>query len=223
MAEGRPFDLKRHLPSVTFVALLLVLLAGFAGAFIYAGVYNVGADEPHWRFVHNTLDTFRDRSVARNAAAIEVPADLNDAKRISAGAGLYAEMCTGCHLGPGLEKTEMSQGLYPQAPELARTGLEDTPAEQFWTIKHGIKLSAMPAWGRTHDDELIWDMVAFIRQLPKMSPAQYRAAVASAPAGHDEMMEGMPGMESSAHEHAGETEHDDHAGSQEAEEREHSH
>lgn len=223
MTDGRPFDLKRHLPSVTFVVLLLVLLAGVAGASIYAGLYNIGADAPHWGFVHNTLNTFRERSIARNAAGIETPSDLNDAKRISTGAGLYAEMCTGCHLGPGLGKTEMSQGLYPQAPELARTGLEHTPAEQFWTIKHGIKLSAMPAWGRTHDDELIWDMVAFIRQLPKMSPAQYRAAVASAPAGHDEMMEGMAGMESSAHEHAGGAEPAGHAESPEAAESEHGH
>jgi mono/diheme cytochrome c family protein len=97
-------------------------------------------------------------------------------------------MCTGCHLGPGLEKSELSQGLYPSAPELAR-GDDLSPAEQFWTIKHGVKLTAMPAWGKTHNDDLIWDMVAFIRQMPKMSPAQYKAAVASAPESHEEMME----------------------------------
>ena len=194
MSNGKPYDLKRHLPSVTFVALFLMLLAGIGGAFIYAGAYNVGADAPHWGFVHNTLDTLRERSIARNARGIQVPADLTEAERIASGAALYAEMCTGCHLGPGLEPSEMSQGLYPPAPELARAGLEHTPAQQFWAIKHGVKLSAMPAWGRTHDDKLIWDMVAFIRQLPKMSPEQYGAAIASAPAGHDEMMEGMEGM-----------------------------
>jgi mono/diheme cytochrome c family protein len=82
----------------------------------------------------------------------------------------------------------MSAGLYPPAPELAR-GNTLSPAEQFWIIKHGVKLTAMPAWGKTHDDELIWDMVAFIRQLPSMSPQQYRGAVASAPESHEEMME----------------------------------
>jgi hypothetical protein len=87
----------------------------------------------------------------------------------------------------------MSQGLYPQAPELARSQ-DQSAAEQFWTIKHGVKLSAMPAWGRTHDDQLIWDMVAFVRTLPTMSPEQYKAAIASAPADHDEMMKEMPGM-----------------------------
>ena len=64
----------------------------------------------------------------------------------------------------------------------------------FWIIKHGVKLSAMPAWGKTHSDDLIWDMVAFAKALPNMSPEQYQAALASAPAEHDEIMKQMPGM-----------------------------
>ena len=194
MTEGKSFDLKRHLPSTAFVALLLVIVAAFGAIFIYMGIYNIGADAPHSRWVYNMLDSLREHSIASYSKDIKPPADLNDPKRISAGAGLYNEMCTGCHLGPGLEKSEMSQGLYPPAPELAK-GNDHTPAQMFWIIKHGVKLSAMPAWGKTHDDQLIWDMVAFLRQLPKMSPEQYKAAVASAPADHDEMMkEMMPGM-----------------------------
>jgi mono/diheme cytochrome c family protein len=173
---------------LTLVLIVLLVLAGFAGAFIYTGVYNIGADAPHSRFVYGLLQQLRERSIERNARGIVAPHDLDSPKRIAAGAGLYQEMCTGCHLGPGLEKTEMSAGLYPSAPELAR-GDALSPAEQFWIIKHGVKLTAMPAWGKTHDDELIWDMVAFIRQLPRMSPWQYRAAVASAPESHEEMME----------------------------------
>ena len=193
MRSSKPFDLKRHLPSTAFVAIFLMLLAAFGGIFVYAGLYNIGADAPHWGFVYNALDTLREKSIASYSSGIKAPSDLNDPKRIAAGAGLYTEMCTGCHLGPGLEKSEMSQGLYPQAPELAK-GTNHTPEQQFWIIKHGVKLSAMPAWGKTHDDQLIWDMVAFIRQLPKMSPEQYKATVASAPADHDEMMKAMPGM-----------------------------
>ncbi len=87
----------------------------------------------------------------------------------------------------------MSQGLYPQAPELAKAQ-DLSPTQQFWIIKHGVKLSAMPAWGRTHSDALIWDMVAFIRKLPGMTPEQYRAVIRSAPADHDAMMKDMPGM-----------------------------
>ena len=193
MAKGKFLDLHKHLPSTTFIVLSLLIAAGFAGAFIYAGVYNIGADAPHSRFVYWALDQFRERAIAHHSRNIALPANLNSAKRVQAGAGLYAEMCTGCHLGPGVERSELSQGLYPQAPELAR-GNDHSPAQQFWIIKHGIKLSAMPAWGKTHNDELIWDMVAFLKAMPKMSPEQYKAVVASAPEDHDEMMTDMHGM-----------------------------
>ena len=107
----------------------------------------------------------RERSVAARARDVVVPKDLADANRISKGAGEYAEMCSGCHLAPGMERTEISRGIYPRAPELRRE-TDLTPAEQFWIVKHGVKMTGMPAWGVTHDDELLWDVVAFVRQLP---------------------------------------------------------
>ena len=198
MANGRFLDLHRHLPSTAFVVLFLLVASGFAGVFIYAGIYNIGADEPHSKLVYNTLDQMRERAIKHHAREIVPPADLNDPKRIAAGAGLYSEMCTSCHLGPGLEKSELSQGLYPPAPELAR-GTKHNPAETFWIIKHGVKLSAMPAWGKTHSDELIWNMVAFTRTLPKLSPEQFKAELANAPAEHEEMMKAMPGMAGMGH------------------------
>ena len=210
MTRSKSFDLKRHLPSTVFVLIILLVIAGFVGAFVYAGTYNIGADAPHSKLVYSALDTLRERSIASYSRTIKAPADLSSPQRISAGAGLYNEMCTGCHLGPGVEKSEMSQGLYPQAPELAR-GDDLTPAQQFWVIKHGVKLSAMPAWGKTHDNQLIWDMVAFLQALPQMSPRQYRAAVASAPVDHDEMMKDMAAMS------------DAHASTEKPQEHKHSH
>jgi mono/diheme cytochrome c family protein len=194
MPRGRLIDLRRHLPSAAFVAIAAVIVAAFAGIFIYAGVYNIGADAPHSKLVTMSLDKLRERAIEHHARNIIPPTDLNDPKRLAMGAGMYGEMCSGCHLGPGLEKSEISQGLYPPAPEMTRATTR-TPAQQFWIIKHGIKLSAMPAWGRTHDDKLIWDMVAFLQTLPKLSPEQYKAALASAPEDHEEMMKDMSGME----------------------------
>jgi mono/diheme cytochrome c family protein len=192
MAETTP-TVRRHLPSMAFVLATLIVIAGVAGAFIYTGVYNIGADAPHSKTVTLVLDQLRERAIAQYSRNIVPPADLGSAKRIAMGAGMYGEMCSGCHLGPGIEKSEISQGLYPAAPELAR-GSAHSAAERYWIIKHGIKLSAMPAWGQTHDDALIWDMVAFLQTLPNLSPEQYQAALASAPEDHDEMMENMPAM-----------------------------
>ena len=173
------------------------MIGGIAGALIFTGLYDIGADAPHTPPVHWVVESLRDRSIAVRARGIVAPTDLSDQKRIETGAALYAGMCTGCHLAPGMERTEISQGLYPRAPELSR-GLAHSSAEEFWMIKHGVKLTGMPAWGPTHSDELIWDMVAFIRTLPTLSPAQYQAIVKRAPADHDEIMRDMPGMDSKA-------------------------
>ena len=115
--------------------------------------------------------------------------DPKDPNRISRGAGQYADMCSGCHLAPGMKRTEMSEGLYPRVPELRRkTTL--TPEEQFWVVKHGMKKTGMPAWGVTHDDDLLWDVVAFVRKLPELTPEQYKTLVKNAPK-HEELMQKM--------------------------------
>lgn len=151
------------------VLLLLFVLAGTA--FVASGVYDIGADAPHWRLTERVIGVLRDRSVHARAEAIEVP-DLDGADRIAEGAEHYAEMCTGCHLAPGMQESEIRPGLYPKPPVLAEER-DLQPAEAFWVIKHGIKMSAMPAWGTTHSDEAIWHMVAFLRKLPTMTPEEY--------------------------------------------------
>lgn len=173
------------------IGAVAIVAIGAAGlGFVYSGAYDVAADAPHTKLVYWLLDTARDRSVAVRAQSVQVPDDLGDPKRIAAGAGLYAEMCSGCHLAPGMEKTEVSQGLYPVAPELAR-GTDLTAAQEFWIIKHGVKMTGMAAWGKTHGDTLIWDMVAFLQKLPSLSAGQYKTLVKSAPEDHDEMMKMM--------------------------------
>lgn len=190
---------RRHLPSLAFTGALAAILVLAAAAFVYFGAYDVAADAPHTSPVRALLDRVRGRSIAVRARAIAPPADLASPERIRAGAGLYGEMCASCHLGPGVERSELSQGLYPPAPELAKAS-RLSAAEQFWIIKHGIKLTAMPAWGETHSDPLIWNMVAFVRRLPGMSPVEYRRLVADAPEGHDAMMRDMQ-EEKDGHRH----------------------
>jgi hypothetical protein len=171
------------------VAALLVVVAATSFV-VYAGIYNVAADLPHSQPVYWLMTTVRERSIAAHATGIVVPGDLADPKRVALGAGQYAEMCSSCHLAPDMKRTEISRGLYPRAPELRR-GSRLTAAEEFWVVKHGLKMSGMPAWGVTHDDELLWSVVAFLRKLPELTPDQYQMLVKSAPKTHDEMMQEM--------------------------------
>jgi mono/diheme cytochrome c family protein len=165
------------------LVLLLLLLTGLA-LFVWSGLYNVGADVPHTRLVYELLDTLRERSIDRHAAGIQVP-PLDDPQMIAKGAEHYAAMCSDCHSAPGAEESEIRPGLYPRPPKLAELTHAD-PAEQFWVIKHGIKLSAMPAWGPTHDDDAIWAMVAFLQRLPGLTPQQYAQMTANAGEEHEE-------------------------------------
>ena len=93
----------------------LVILVGIAAGATFAGLYNIAADVPHTQPVYWLLETVRERSVAVRARDIVVPKDLDDPTRISKGASEYAEMCSGCHLAPGMKRTQISQGLYPRA------------------------------------------------------------------------------------------------------------
>jgi mono/diheme cytochrome c family protein len=181
----------------SLVAGALLALIGVIAVAIYAGFYNVAADVPHTQPVYWLFGTVRDRSIASRARDIVVPNDLSDPARISRGAGQYAEMCSACHLAPGMERTEVSRGLYPRAPELRRK-TDLTAAEEFWVVKHGVKMTGMPAWGITHSDELLWDVVALLRKLPELTKEQYDALVENAPK-HDELMQEI----GSGHQHGG--------------------
>jgi mono/diheme cytochrome c family protein len=197
--------MKRSIGRVVITLVILVAIGAVgAGVFVYSGIYNIGADDPHSRVVFSLLQTLRDRSIAVRARSIQVP-DLQDPATILKGAGQYAAMCTQCHLTPGRKDSEIRPGLYPPPPNLTR--LRVAPAEAFWVIKHGIKMSAMPAWGGSHDDATIWSMVAFLQKLPDMSPAQYKEIVAKAPPDDDMDMDNDstsgPASRQPAETHAG--------------------
>ena len=50
----------------------------------------------------------------------------------------------------------------------------------FWVTKNGIKMTGMPAFGLTHSDEKIWNIVAFVQTLPTLSANQYQQMVKQA-------------------------------------------
>jgi mono/diheme cytochrome c family protein len=166
----------------TLLFIFIVLAAG--ACFVISGSYDVGADVPHAPATFLLIEELREHSIARRAGSIAVP-PLDDPSLVAAGAEHYAAMCTGCHLAPGMEGSELRAGLYPQPPKLAASPAMPA-AQQFWVIKHGIKLTAMPAWGTTHDDAAIWRLVAFLQQLPGMSEQRYRELTANGHHHHDE-------------------------------------
>lgn len=180
--------MKVYLKSLVMLAVF-ALLAG--GLFIYSGVYPMGADSRHHPVTYWLLETLRERSIARAASDLRVPSEISTPARLLAGGADYNDMCAGCHLQPGVTENDFTLGLYPAPPSLIQTadqhdhshatvaGEDDHALKrQFWIIKHGIKASGMPAWGPGHDDERVWNMVAFLQRLPELSTDQYQILTA---------------------------------------------
>jgi len=59
-------------------------------------------------------------------------------------------------------------------------------AELFWIVKNGLKMTGMPSFGKTHTEEQIWGIVAFLRHLPTLSPEEHAAMVKAQKAGGSE-------------------------------------
>lgn len=155
---------------------IAVATTGIA-AFVYSGAYDVAATTPHFESTHRVLRTMKEQSIKRQARNVEVP-QLDDPQKVHAGLKSFQEMCVVCHGAPGEPATQISKGLYPKPPDLAQAASAWTPAEQFVIIRRGLKMTGMPAWGPTHSDEQIWEIVAFLRLFPSMPAAEYREAVA---------------------------------------------
>ncbi len=161
----------------------IIALAAVLG-FAYSGLYDVSATTPHSGAVSWLLATTSHASVERRSKGIDVP-DLDDSALALAGVNDFDSMCVSCHGAPGKEPGAIGKGLNPAAPDLAESAMEMQPAELFWVTKNGIKMTGMPAWGKTHSDDDLWPLVALITQLPKLDADAYQALLASgAGSGH---------------------------------------
>ena len=185
------------------IVCVLAIISATVLGLLQAGVIDVAADTPHSPVVFRLIEWAREQAIERRVTEIVPPTDLSDASRIRRGAGNYDAMCANCHLAPGVEDSEIRQGLYPTPPNFAMPAETDNPvrtdARRFWIVKHGIKASGMPAWSKGGmEDEAIWDLTAFLKVLPSLSPEQYHQQV-EASEGHSH-----GGME----EHGAEHRHD---------------
>lgn len=147
------------------------------GIVIYTGIYNVAADDSHWPLTRWVMETARVRSIKAHAAEIAVPPDLGNAARLAMGVEHFAAHCAVCHGAPGVPRGDIAHGLYPAPPDLSSASKTYSEAELFWIVKHGLKMTGMPAW-RDHSDDELWATVAFIKRLGAgMNAADYAALV----------------------------------------------
>lgn len=162
---------------MTLLRALLVLLllgAACAAAFVWSGLYDISATDQHLRLTYYTIRKTLERSVERRAADIDVP-PLGAPDQVKRGVVLFRDHCVQCHGAPGVPPEPFSMGLTPLPTPLARSGRDRSPAYLYWVIRHGIKMTGMPAWQYRVSDAEIWALVAFLQRLPRLSPAEYMA------------------------------------------------
>ena len=63
--------------------------------------------------------------------------------------------------------------MLPHPPALANAAKSWSDEEVFWLVKHGVKASGMPAFGGTHEDRALWNITAFVKNMPQMSEERY--------------------------------------------------
>lgn len=156
---------------IIIVTLLVEVVLGII--YIYSGFYNVSVMTPDPGIMKWALSTTSDRSVEHHAANIKMP-NLDDSTMVARGFKHYNEMCVGCHGAPGVKRGDGGKGLYPHPPDLARSAKEMPSKELFWVIKNGIKSTGMPSFGKTHSDQKIQDIVAFLEKMKNMTPQEYQ-------------------------------------------------
>jgi plastocyanin len=155
--------------------LILILVIGFVvvalGAVAYIKTAGLAADRKP-----NGVESF----VARHLVQLAIPSDLasatspvaSDPEAWRAGADHFKGHCAVCHGADGRGRTPLGPKMYPPVPDLASAEIQQfSDGALFAIVRHGVSWTGMPAFRSTHNDEDIWRMVAYIRQLPKLTTA----------------------------------------------------
>jgi mono/diheme cytochrome c family protein len=156
---------------LTVIAICVLFILGVAG-FAYSGLYDVGATAPHWPVTEWLFRTVRVNSIKRHAAGLQPPTDFQSDANLLHGVDHFAAHCAVCHGAPGVPRGDIAHGLYPQPPDLKDAAKQYTAGELFWILKHGIKMTGMPAWS-DHSDAELWATVAFMQKLPTLTEQDY--------------------------------------------------
>ena len=161
---------------LAFIGFVAIVVAVAAAVYFFGGFYSVAGTVEDPAVVKWALTKVRMASIERHAT--EAPTlSLDDPANVQAGARAFAARgCVNCHGGPGTEWAKFSEGLRPDPPDLKDVVNERAPQQLFWVVKNGINMTGMPSFGAVEmPDREIWTVVAFLKKLPGVSEADFKA------------------------------------------------
>src|SRR5258708_5346789 len=117
--------------------------------------------------------TMRDMAIPSRYNAMKNPVIVTP-EVIHEGMAHWADHCATCHANNGSGDTMYGRTMYPRPPDMRQKDTQEmADGELYYTIKNGVRLSGMPAFGDPGDDDAdSWKLVAFIRHLPQLTPAE---------------------------------------------------
>ncbi len=138
-----------------------------------SGILDYDASRGRWDITDWYFDIAAQQSITLRSSGLAVPA-LDDPAALDRAAGHYEMVCAACHGSPAGPPERFATDLVPEPPRLiVQMDNWHPDARVFWTVKHGIKHSAMPAWPSQLRDDEVWDMVAFLKAMSSMQPEDY--------------------------------------------------
>ena len=164
------------------VSLWTVVAVGIAAAIgaatvVWLGLYDVSVTSQHTAPVYRLLEQTTHQSVRHHAArAPEPPADLD--QRRERGALCYRDKCLQCHGAAGIAPSDIGLSMQPLPGPLVDAASRWSARELYWIVRHGLKMSGMPAWRYRLDDADQWAVVSFLQLMPSLAPDEQRALFA---------------------------------------------
>ena len=159
-----------------FVALLLLGAAGVVGicAVVALGAVNLSATNRPSKMEKSVAHAVLDASVrARAPRGKSAPTDPASVAR---GREAYRENCLVCHGVPGREQSTIAAGLNPPVPDLAEPETQRrSDGEIYFLVSGGVRLTGMPGFEKSLPEKTRWDVVAFLRALPKLGEGELQA------------------------------------------------
>jgi thiosulfate dehydrogenase len=150
------------------VTVVVALLAAFA--IVNFGLMSSAADRKPSHLERWAANRSLAATIARETAGLSDPLPATD-DNLAAGVKLYAANCVFCHGAADAKRSAASAGFYIHAPQLADDGVEDDPeAVTYWKIAHGVRFTAMPAFGKTLSGMQIWQLAQFLAKMDKLPP-----------------------------------------------------
>ena len=154
-------------------AVVATAIAGYA--IIRAGIMPANADERPPHFEVWAAKTSLHATLRRSAPRVTDPLPATTGNLV-AGIKLYSQNCAVCHGDASADATNVAKGLYQDPPQLAKEGVEDDPdGVTYWKLKHGIRWTGMPAFGKTLSEKQLWQVTLFLKTMDHLPPAAQKA------------------------------------------------